>query len=171
MLWTMTCRVIVSVVTFLIGFTVFQIATPSEELRLPEPSRQVKAITLKRQGCSDAERKCPVYDTTLRSDGTATYNGYANDEFIGNYEGEYDQKDFAYLVDQVNKQGFFELPLALPASPIRETTTVEVSTTDGRTIVTTYNWASTPSGLRALQAMIEQQTYEVVWNEVEGSDK
>ena len=36
MMWTMTCRVIASVVTFLIGWTVFAIARPTEELRLPE---------------------------------------------------------------------------------------------------------------------------------------
>ena len=167
MLWTITSRVIASVVAFLIGFSVFQIARPTEELRLPEPASQIVSITLKRQGCSDAERKCPVFDATFRSDGTCTYVGYANDEFIGEYEGTYDLKDFYSLVEQIEKQGFFELPLGFATNSIDETTGLEVITTDGVRLVTTHNWSSTPAGLRALQAMIEQQTYEIEWYEAE----
>ena len=171
MLWTMTCRVIVSVVTFFIGFTAFQIVRPIEELRLPEPSREIIAITLKRQGCSDAERKCPVYDATFRSDGTCSYLGYANDEFIGKYEGTYDVADFVSLADQIHKQEFFELPVGFETNSVEETTGVEVVTTDGVKHVTTYSWSSTPAGLRALQAMIEQQTYEADWEQAEEAEQ
>ncbi len=106
-MWTITCRVIASVVTFLIGWTVFAIASPPEELQLPERTRQILAITLRRQGCSDPDRRCPVYDATFRSDGTCSYMGYANDDYIGEYKGEYDPQDFTYIVEQINKQGFF----------------------------------------------------------------
>jgi hypothetical protein len=167
MLWTMTCRVIASGITFSIGFAVFQIATPTEDLRLSEPPRQITAITLKRQGCLNEERQCPVFEATFRSDGTCTYVGYANDDFIGRHVGSCSRKDFEYLVEQVEKQGFFELPLVFASTPVDETTGVEVTTTNGSVLVTTYNWTSTPAGLRALQAMIEQQTYEVDWKEVE----
>jgi hypothetical protein len=167
MLWSMTCRVIVSVVTFFIGFTVFQVARPTEEHPAPKPAAQILAITLKRHGCSDAERKCPVYEATFRSDGTSSYIGYANDNFIGKYEGTYDPKDFVYLVEQIEQQGFFELTSAFPTGPVEETTGLEVVTSEGVKLVTTNNWSSTPSGLRALQAMIEQQTYEAEWEEVD----
>ena len=166
-MWTITSRVIASVVTFLIGWTVFAIASPPEELRLPEPTRQILSITLRRQGCSDAERRCPVYDATFRSDGTCSYMGYANDDYIGEYKGEYDPQDFTYIVEQINKQGFFELPVAFQASSATETTSVEIVTNEGTRVVTTYNWASAPAGLRALQALIEQQTYEADWEKVE----
>lgn len=167
-MWTIACRVIASIVTFLIGWTVFAIASPTpEELQLPELTRRVLAITLKRQGCSDAERECPVYDATYRSDGTCTYVGYANDEFIGKYEGDYNPQDFTDLVEQINKQGFFDLPLVFPTSPATETTTIEVVTDDGTRIVTTYNWASTPSGLRSLQALIEEQAYAADWEKAD----
>lgn len=169
MLWTMSCRLIASIVTFFVGFAVFQIARSTEEIRVAEPTSQIIAITLKRQGCSDADRKCPVYDATFRSDGTCTYMGYANDEYIGRYEGTYDVNDFAAFVEQIDQQGFFELPLAFSAGPVEETTGVEVVSTDGVKRVTTYNWSSTPSGLRALQSMIEQQTYEADWEETEES--
>ena len=163
-MWTMTCRVIASLVTFLVGWAVFAIFEPAEEIRrLPEPTRHISAITLKRLGCADAERECPVYDATYRSDGTCTYVGYANDEFIGKYEGEYNVQDFTDLVEQIDKQGFFHLPLVFPSSPATETTSVEVVASDGTRVVTTYNWASTPSGLRSLQALIEEQAYAADW--------
>ena len=167
MLWTITCRFIVSVVTFLIGFTVFQIARPSEEIRLPEPKVQISEITLRRQGCTKAERECPVYDATFRSDGTCTYIGYANDEFIGKYEGTYDVQDFDSFVEQIEKQGFLELPVGFAANSVEETIGVEVVTSNGTKLVTTHTWSSTPSGLRALQAMIEQETFEAMWEKVE----
>ena len=165
MLCTITCRVIASILAFLVGCAVFEIVRPIEELRLPEPKSEILSISLMRQGCSDAERKCPVFDATFRSDGTCTFTGYANDEFIGKYEGEYSSEDFAYLADQIEKQGFFELPLALGTGPVEETVAVEVITSDGAKRLTTQNWSSTPSGLRALQAVIEQQTYEVDWED------
>ena len=168
MMWTMTCRVIVSVVTFLIGWTVFAIARPNEEIqRLPERPPQISAITLMRLGCSDAERKCPIFQATYRSDGTCRYFGYANDDYNGEYKGDYNPNDFLNMVEQINKQGFFEMPLAFPDSSVTETTTVEVLTSEGTRHVTTYNWSSTPSGLRALQSLIEQQAYESNWEKVE----
>jgi Domain of unknown function (DUF6438) len=168
MLWTMSCRVIASIVTFLIGWTVFAIVRPSEEIRpLREPTRQISAITLKRFGCSDAERQCPVFEATYRSDGTCKYVGYANDDYIGEYEGDFNPQDFHYMVEQLNQQGFFELPLTFSDNPVTETTRVEVVSSDGVRVVTTHNWMNTPSGLRALQALIEQQAYETDWAKVE----
>ena len=168
MMWTMTCRVIASVVTFFIGCGVFAIASSTEEKRqLPEPTRQISAITLKRQGCPDAERRCPVFEATFWSDGTGSYTGYANDEYIGEFKGKYNVSVFADMVEQINKQGFFDLPPAFSTTPTLETTTVEVVASDGVRVVTTYNWLSTPSGLRALQALLEQQTYEMDWEKVE----
>jgi len=167
-MWTMTCRVIASVVTFLVGWAVFAIFEPAEEIRrLPEPTRHISAITLKRLGCADAERQCAVYEATFWSDGTGRYVGYANDDYIGEYKGKFNLNDFDSMVEQINKQRFFDLPPAFSTTPTLETTTVEVVASDGVRVVTTYNWLSTPSGLRALQALLEQQTYEVDWEKVE----
>jgi hypothetical protein len=168
MMWTMTCRVIASVVTFLIGWGVFAIASSTEETRqLPAPTRQISAITLKRFGCPDAERQCPVYEATFWSDGTGSFTGYANDDYIGKYECKYNPNDFDNLVEQINKQGFFELPHSSSSTTTLGSTTIEVFASDGVRIVTTYNRFSTPSGLRAVQALLEQQTYEVDWEKVD----
>lgn len=166
MFWTTTCRVFATLVTFSIGFAVFEIAKPTEELWIPDPIQQILEITLKRHGCSDAARKCPVYEATFRSDGTCTYIGYANDEFIGKYEGRYDVNDFTSLAQLVEKHVFSYAPhVVFTAGGIKETTTIEVITSEGTNLVTTHSWAATPSGLRALQAVLEQQTYEAEWEE------
>jgi hypothetical protein len=152
-----------------IGWVAFVIVRPTQELRAvvkPGPS-QILAITLKRQGCPDAELECPVYDVTFHSDGTATYIGYANDEFIGTYTSQYSQQDFAYLVEQLQRERLFDLPHVYPAAPVEETQVLEVLTSDGSRVLTTSNWESTPAELRALQALVDRQTFEVEWEKVE----
>jgi hypothetical protein len=170
MFWTITCRLMASIVAFLIGWTAFVVVRPTpavSPLALEPLGRQVTAITLKRQGCTNAELECPVYDVTFRSDGTATYVGHANDEFIGTYFARYSCQDFAYLVEQLEREGFFDLPRSYPAGPVEETWVLEVATNDGLRVLTTNNWSSTPSELRALQALLDRQTFNVVWDEVE----
>lgn len=166
MFWTMSRSAIASIVGFFLGCTFFQIVRPQEEVaRLEPPVRQVLSITLKQYGCTDSELKCPVYDVTFNSDGTATYTGYANDNFIGKYKGDLEQDDFALLVEQIREQQFFELPQHYVDTPEEERISLEVVTSDARRQITTYNWSSTPVELRALQALVGQQVYHVYWEE------
>ena len=168
MFWTITCRTMASIVAFMIGWAAFVVVRPLQELRAPQPvPSQITAITLKRQGCTDAALECPVFDATFRSDGTATFTGYANDEFIGTYNAQYPQRDFAYLVEQFQRERFFDLPRVYPAGPVEDTIVLEVSTTDGTRVLTTNNWDSTPAELRALQALVDRQTFNVVWDKAE----
>jgi len=168
MFWTMTCRVIVSVVAFFVGWAAFVIVRPAQELRSPKPAAsQISAIRFKRQGCSNAELKCPVYDVTFRSDGTATFIGYANDEFIGTFTAEYPHRNFAFLVEELQRERFFDLPQFYPAGPVEETMVLEVSTDEGSRALTTNNWDTTPAELRALHALIDYQTFVVEWDEVQ----
>jgi len=107
---------------------------------------------------------------TLRSDGTGSYIGYANDDLIGKFEGRVPDEDFEYLVDEVEKQKFFELPAQFERNAVLETITVEVVTNEGSHRVTSYNWNSIPGNLRALEALIQYQAYYIDWDEVkEGS--
>lgn len=168
MFWSMSRRAIASIVGFFLGCTFFLIVRPLEEVARPEtPAQQVLSITLKRQGCTDSELKCPVYDVTFHSDGTAAFTGYANDEFIGKHKGNLGQDDFAYLVEQIRRQQFFELPLNAADAPEEERVSLEVVTSDSRRQITSYNWSSTPVELRALQALVEEQVYHVYWEEEE----
>ena len=177
MLWTISRRVIASLVGFLVGWGVFQFTMPPARIcgagrvtpvlvsrRAPE----ILTITLKRQGCSDAELGCPVYDVTFRQNGTGTFVGYKNNEdYDGKFETSFDRRDFTFLAEQFEKHRFFELSQEYPAVPEQETVVLEVLTSEGLRVVTTHNWATTPDGLRVLQALLDLQGYQVVWADAE----
>ena len=164
----MTRRVVASIVGFFLGWTVFQIVRPIEDL--PQihlsPPREIQAIKLESLGCTDAELECPVFEMILRSDGTASYVGHANDYFIGRFEGRIPQADFEYLVKEIEKQEFFEMPEHFDREQVLETITVEVVTNEGSHRVTSYSWDSMPGELRALHALIQYQPYYISWDEV-----
>lgn len=176
---TVSRRLIPLLVGFFIGASVFEVVKSVHRMNGAErfanqvlvfqmPAPQISAITLKRLGCSDAELECSVRDVTFRSDGTGTYIGYANDEFKGEYKTEFDPRDFAYLVEQFYKQRFFELAQQQYATvPDEEKIVLEVKTNDGLRVVTTRNWHSTPSELRALHALVDHMTFQFVWEPVE----
>lgn len=168
MLRTMACRVIASLVAFLCGCGVSMIRRPTESLTAPGAHFiEISAITLKKQGCTDPELKCAVFDVTFRSDGTATFIGYANDEYIGKYTASYSRRDFAYLADQVRREQFFELPWMIPANQVEETIVLQIVTNEGSPMVSAYSWASTPPPLRTLVAVVDYQIYQVEWEKVE----
>ena len=105
MFWSMSRRAIAATVAFFIGLTLFHIVRPLEKVEsVPLPAREITSITLKRLGCTDVEMKCPVYEATFRRDGTASYNGYANDEFIGKYTGTVEYDEFVRLAEQIETQ-------------------------------------------------------------------
>ena len=168
MLRTITCRVIASLVAFLCGCGVSAIIKPVEKLPAPAPRAvTISAITLKHQGCTDGELKCAVYDVTFRSDGTATYTGYANDDFMGTYTATFPREDFANIAKYVEREDFFAMPSAFQTGAVDETIVFQVDTSEGSRMVTTYNWPSTPAGLRTLQALAYHFIYQVEWEEVE----
>lgn len=163
----MTRRAIAATVAFFIGWTVFQIVTPVQEVAMPDmPDLQIRSITLRHQGCSDAELKCEVYEVTFRSDGTATYIGYANNEdFIGKFKGLIGEADYHHLVAQIEKQQFFEFPSDYNTDEAEEEIKIEVLTDEGLRSVRFNNWSSTPIELRVLDALIAEQSYHMYWDE------
>jgi len=167
MFWPMTRRAIAATVAFLIGWTVFQIVTPVQEVAIPDmPDLQIRSITLRHQGCVDAELKCAVFEVTFRSDGTASYIGYANDDdFIGKFKATIDERDFDHLVEQIGKQQFFEFPSDYNTDEAEEDVKLEVVTNEGLRTVRFNNWSSTPIELRVLDALIEEQSCHVYWDE------
>jgi hypothetical protein len=104
-----------------------------------------------------------VYVVTFRKDATARFVGYANDEFIGNFEATYPHSDFDGLVAQLEKQKLFELPADFPKNPNEETIQIEVVTTEGSRFVTTHNLASTPTELRAIHALLDYESLMLEW--------
>ena len=169
MLWTISSRVIAAVLGFVLGCTVFQVARPLTELpAIEQPARQISSITLRRQGCSDPAMECSVYDVTFRGDGSGTFIGYKNNgDYDGKFNPIFDPRDFTMLVQEFEKQHFFDLPLHYAAVPDEETVVLEVVTSDGVRVMTTHNWAGTPSELRVLQSLVDYQSYQMNWADAE----
>jgi hypothetical protein len=164
---TISRRVIASLVGFFLGWTVFQVARPAPAAEVPVIERaavQISSITLKRQGCTDAELECPVYDVTYRSDGSGTFIGYKNNEsYDGKFNTVFDPRDFAFLVEQFEKHRFLDIPQHYATSPDEETVVLEVMTNEGPRVFTTHNWSSIPSELRVLEAVVDNLSYQVIW--------
>ena len=144
MWWTITYRVIASVGTFLIGCAVFLIATPTEELRLPENTHQIKSVTLSQGRCFVAGQKCNTLKSTFRSDGTCNYVTYEDGDHVSTFTGDFNPQDLTHLIEEINKQSSFEQPLISPASSVTDTTRIEVVNGDETRFVATYNWPTAP---------------------------
>src|SRR5262250_618780 len=144
---TLSGRVIASIVGFFLGWTVFQVARPAAELPAVERAPvQISSITLKRQGCSDPELECSVYDVTFRSDGSGTFIGYKNNkDYDGTFNSVFDPRDFTLLVEHFEKERVLELPQQYETVPEDETVVLEVMTNEGLRVFTTHNWPSTPT--------------------------
>lgn len=169
MLWTISCRVMATILGFVLGWTVFQVARPVATLPgIYQPAPEIRSITLRRQGCSDPGLECSVYDVTFRSDGTGTFIGYKNnDDCDGKFNAIFDRRDFNLLVHEFEQQHFFDLPQHYPTTPDEETVVLEVVTSDGVRVVTTHSWAYTPSQLRVLQSLVDYQSYQTNWVDAE----
>jgi hypothetical protein len=168
MLWTISSRAIASMVGFFLGWTLFQVVRPAETLNNPKPpSIEVRSITIKHEGCADAELKCRVNDVTFHSNGRAVYVGYANDDYIGKFGAIIDEREFEYLVEQLHKQRFFDVPQQYPTVPAEEEIALEVVTNNGLYRVATHHWRTTPMELRILHALIDEQVYHVEWAEAD----
>ena len=66
---------------------------------------QIPSVSLERGPCFGS---CPVYNVTLRSDGTATWNGERFVDRLGQYEGQVDLNDYDRLTRFVQRAGFFD---------------------------------------------------------------
>jgi hypothetical protein len=167
MLWTTLRPVIASIVGFFLGWTVFQIVRPVESMpRVESPPPQILEIKLKSWGCSDVELECPVFEMTLRNNGTGSFVGHANHWLKGKFKATLAEQDFRYLADEIEKQGFFQMPEHYASDAVDETIVVEVVTTAGTHHVSSYSWDSMDGPLRSLHARLWYEQYYVDWEEV-----
>jgi hypothetical protein len=162
MLRKLACRVIASIVAFLCGCGASGIVNPPVQTVPPAETRmgEITSITFKTHGCADESLKCPAFEATFRSDGTATYIGKANDEYPGLSVGKFAQRDFAALADEMRRQKFFDMPRVMESTYVDETIVLEVVGSEGSHTVTTYNWPQTPVELRKLLAVVHYQILE-----------
>lgn len=166
-MFSIICRTTVSLVAFLLGVGLSQLTKPIELIpKAATQAREILEIKLKRHGCFNSS-DCPIYEVTLRRNGTATYIGYANDEFIGEYTADYPLVDFDRLSEQLKQQGFFDLNTEYCSEALEEKILTEVVTTEGSRVVTACNWRLMPSELRTIDALIDYEPYVVEWEKAE----
>jgi hypothetical protein len=71
---------------------------------MDNPPLQITAVTLRRSGSRGFS---PVYEVTLRADGSADWNGERFVLRIGRFRGQFDVRNFAKLAMFVERAGFF----------------------------------------------------------------
>jgi hypothetical protein len=69
-----------------------------------EYGAELTSITLRRGPCFGS---CPMYEVTLRADGTATWDGERFVDRLGHYEGQVDANDYERLARFIQRAGFF----------------------------------------------------------------
>lgn len=65
---------------------------------------QIASVTLRRGPCRGF---CPAYEVTLRSDGSADWDGERHVDRIGRFHGQFDSNDFQDLARFIERAGFF----------------------------------------------------------------
>lgn len=81
-------------------------AALSDELTKPNNSNTITEVTLQRTWCYGF---CPVDKVTLKSDGTAEYNGSMHTKLTGDFTGTFDKYYFTRLAQWLESQDIFEM--------------------------------------------------------------
>jgi hypothetical protein len=161
------CRILVSIVTFLLGLTCGP--SPSNSKGIPpvgSHSRYISEIRLQRQGCVDPSFECRKYDVTFNRDGTAQFFGYENSpDFLGGWHTRLKVGDFERLVQLLEKERFFDLKVEYGKDWVDEKQTITVVTNDGIRTVTAYNSVDIPPELWTITGMLDYQVFDLCWDE------
>lgn len=119
-----------------------------------------RSISLTRGMCFGT---CPVYSVTLRADGTATWNGEAFVDRLGEFRGEFWEGEFDRLARFIQRSGFFdwhdEYAEAVTDNP---TYTIEVER-DGRSKRVLQYATDEPSDFWVIGRLIDSIAAEATW--------
>ncbi len=118
-------------------------------------------ITLERGVCFGA---CPVYELEVRADGTVRYRGNQYVAVEGQRGGRIDPDDFAALVDEFERIGYFNLDDEYPCLATDVPTFVTSITTAGRSKRVVHCFISdAPQELQELEDLIDEVTGSTQW--------
>lgn len=127
-----------------------------------QESQRVTEIGLKRTACLG---ECPVYEVTIRADGTFEYVGEKYVERQGEYTGSVNRRSFNKLAELVKEVGFMDLEeryaVPLTCQPTAYTTVVMNGT---KKTVSNYGGGG-PAALWAIEELIDKLVLEAEWNE------
>lgn len=126
----------------------------------------IEAVTLSRGACFGP---CPIYEVTLRGDGTALWVGEEFTARRGTFRGTFEPEDFAQLASFVDRCGFFDW--AEHYEPelyvVTDGPTTTISATRQRTTKTVSQYvADEPADFWVLAALVDALASQVGWTEV-----
>ncbi len=154
-------RILLAFVTFSTGVLISPSKPAGNIPPVESTSSRISEIKLKRLGCYGS---CPVYEVTLRNDGTATFIGYANVSRIGTYHASEYQFNFDKLADWIEHAGFFELENEYARGWVdAEVVSTSVVNDSIRKTVMTYNSGEPPTELWAIDAVIDGVVARIDW--------
>lgn len=116
------------------------------------PSHALSEVVFERSPCFGA---CPVYKVTLRSDGSATYEGIRFVDRIGKFDGHFNDDQLSKLGAIADKLGFWNLKpeytIGITDQPSQDLTLVS-----GKETKKVHEYGHTaPAELWALYTMVD----------------
>lgn len=158
---SITTRTGVLLATFFAGLLLTSSEPSSSIPPISSHSNHISEITLSHRGCYGP---CPIYDVTLRSNGTATLMGHRYVERLGSYHAKPYQFDFDRLAYLIQAQGFFEFEDKYAQGWVDAEVVTTIAVRDGkRKTVTTYNSGEPPEALWAIDAVIRDVVSKIEW--------
>lgn len=154
----------------------FERATPRDDRGLipcpdPEEKSGVTEISLERTGCYGY---CAMYTVTLRSDGSAAYQGRANVKHVGRFTGSLPVPVFELLAKAALELGVFDrLPSEITCPITDDSTTYLAFTREGqRRVISHYAPETTgPAALVLLEQSIDIVADQIDWKRESGPQR
>jgi hypothetical protein len=127
---------------------------------MQEYGAELTSITFRRGACFGA---CPIYEVTLRSDGTATWDGERFVDRLGHYEGQVDLNDYGRLAGFIQRAGFFGWEPEYLANVTDLPDYVLTVVAGGKTKTVRQNGVDEPPDFWVIAALVDHLAEAVEW--------
>lgn len=128
-----------------------------------QTSQPYLAVSLTKTACYG---QCPVYNFKLYSDCTATYNGTAFTDKIGDWKSKLTKKQFNSIIAEFKRSDFFEFKDRY-YSEISDLPTTYLYYSDSNRDKKIMDYYGAPQELKDLEAMVEGLIDKLEWQQVE----
>lgn len=111
--------------------------------------------------------KCPVYNASIKSDGSMTYFGKTFVDNLGDFEGQISKEQIEEIYDLAERIGFFELNDNYDDKGITDVPSATTTINYNGKSKTVYNRHNGPAKLRDLENLIHSTIHEVEMKKVQ----
>ena len=122
---------------------------------------EITSITLRRGACFGT---CPIYEVTLRADGTASWDGERFVDRLGQYTGEVDRNDYGRLAAFVQRAGFFDWDPEYLADVTDLPDYVLTVEAGGQSTSVRQNGTDEPPDFWVIAALVDHQADAIEWS-------